>query len=494
MAYNIQYNGNWGLSKPLITFNDIPNILKVESDAVTSPTIIRLFISSVDLTTNTTADGQWYIKIFGDTVTNVLQVGDAVNKSFYACNDAPSTIASLVRALRNCGNVIANFTVEQTVSNGTPCVLLTSRGGGNFIVDGWFETNMDEDYYNVVIDSEGYAPDNGVYIDVDVYSDENYITTLEKSYYGDGCSFDMSPVLATLVEEGRTVPYNLNISAYNPKSSTPYSPIGKVNTNYIVQGYMVNQGQKYLEFDRTQVAANYTRGKEREFTNNTILYTYFPKIDLSFYPYNQSRGELQIIYRDSAENVIYQETASWHNYSSNGNKMVDESYILSGANSGASFNSAYYIDLDFYSFKLRYNVVKPLKAAENAMRIYWRNSYGGLSFFDFTGQKSESRNLETKTYQRNIYDYYTGDNYHNELNVVYDNKVDYEVTLKSHLLEKDSIYIFNDLLQSASVWTEVNGETYAIIVKSVSVEETSQDNVYEATIKFEYSQEPSEIQ
>ena len=65
--------------------------------------------------------------------------------------------------------------------------------------------------------------------------------------------------------------------------------------------------------------------------------------------------------------------------------------------------------------------------------------------------------------------------------------------MKSHLFEEDGKYVFNDLIQSPEVWTVINGQEYAIILDSVSVEETDRNNIYEATVKYHYSQEPSII-
>ena len=106
------------------------------------------------------------------------------------------------------------------------------------------------------------------------------------------------------------------------------------------------------------------------------------------------------------------------------------------------------------------------------------------------------------TYQKNIFGYYdsTRKDYrngsavnvpYNELNKAYDNKVEYSVTLKSHLFEEDGKYQFNDLIQSSEVWTEINGEFYEILLDSVSVEEQSQNNIYEATVRYRYGQLPS---
>ena len=130
-----------------------------------------------------------------------------------------------------------------------------------------------------------------------------------------------------------------------------------------------------------------------------------------------------------------------------------------------------------------------MKAAETYQRVFFRNSYGGVSFFDFTSTKSETRDVETTTYNKNVYDYYTQSVIEKE--IPYDNSVKYSVTIKSHLIEKNGIYIFNDLLQSPEIWTEINGKTYRIILDNVSVDEQNSNDVYVATIKYKYSANPS---
>ena len=132
-----------------------------------------------------------------------------------------------------------------------------------------------------------------------------------------------------------------------------------------------------------------------------------------------------------------------------------------------------------------------MKMTEYYQRVVWRNSYGGLSFFDFTGQRNESRSLDTKTYQKNIYDYYTSEV--TEMDKIYDNDVEYTVTLKSHVIDSDGRYLFNDLMQSPYVWTVINAVKYAIIIDSVSIDETDRNDIYEVTVKYKYSMKPSII-
>ena len=85
-----------------------------------------------------------------------------------------------------------------------------------------------------------------------------------------------------------------------------------------------------------------------------------------------------------------------------------------------------------------------------------------------------------------MFDYYT-ENKH-ELNVVYDKSLTYTVTVKSHYIPLDALYIFNDLAQAKDVWTIINGQQYKIIISDVSVSETANNDVFEVQVKYTYSQ------
>lgn len=476
---NITYN-NLGSPTNLITFTDIPNILKVEdSSGGTYATFTFMVVQSFK--TQTTSDGQWWITFLGETITNVLDPKGAINKNFLVADTAIATAASITRALRNCPGIIANFNVEQDGSS----VILTAKAVGQVWtnIEGYINTNVPNTYITMTgTDGSADSDLNGSQISVDVYTDGNYITTLTKNWYGGEAAFNMSPVLTTISEYGMVVPYSFSISSLKGGN---YALLGNVTGNYSSIGYMVNQGYKYLTMDGIVVAQNYSRGENRGVDNNSILYLYQPKIDVSIYTGNVGGFTYRIDYLDSAFNTItsYTSTRQCFSYS-----LLDLMFQLNHAGY-AFFQQAFYIDLTLGTTKIRYNVIKPLKATEYSQRILWRNSYGGISFFDFTGQRSETRDLELMTYQKNIFDYYTDPM--NSLEKPYDNEVKYTVTLKSHLFEHDGKYIFNDLIQSAQVWTEVNGENYEIIIDSVSVDETDRNDIYEATVKYRYSQEPS---
>lgn len=476
MNYTITYDGIAG-GNSLITFTDIPNILKIENGDSGSYATFTLRLSG-DTSSAVSGDGSLYITFLGETITNVVDYNNAVNKNFYASSSPVSTAASIARALRNCSTVIANFTVEHDDNK----VILKARAVGKmFTGTGWYSSNIPSGNMSYVA-SDGNANDLvGSLVNVDVFTNGNYVTSLGKNFYGYECAFDMSPLLTTLSTVGRAVPYNFKIS-YTKNGS--YNYLGSLSTNYIVPGYMCNQGAKFLPANSFSIAQNYSRGDVRGVDNNTILYLYDSRIMLSFYNGNTNSLTIRIKYLNSAYEVNASSTTSWSN-TDNSRKLWDIGLPLSQQ----ELNDAFYVDVEIGGVTVRYNVIKPIKATEYNQRIYWRNSYGGISFFDFTGAKSETRDVEVSTYQKNIFDYYTDTK--NELDKIYDNDVNYVVTLKSHLFEHDGKYVFNDLMQSADVWTERNGETYAIIIDSVSVEEQDRNDIYEATVKYHYSQKPS---
>lgn len=476
----ITYDNIQGASN-LITFTDIPNILKIEdSDGGSYATLTLNF--SGNLKSVTSGDSQWYITFLGETVSNVIDYNNAVNKGFYVSSSPASTAAYVAKAFRNCSNIAANFTVEHDGSQ----VELRARAVGSIWTGNanWFDTNITSTYMSsTASDGSANTDLNGARIMADVISNGNYVTTLEKIFYNGECAFNMSPLLTTLARHGETEPYQIKLSYLKDGE---YNTISVIGDNYISVGYMVNQGNKFLDGGSFTVAQNYSRGKIKVTDNNSTLYVYGASIPISFYNGNTGGMTITTTYRNSALGEIATSTTTWRN-SDASRKLWDITIPLSQVN----LNRAFYVDIALGSTTIRYNVIKPLKATEYYQRIYWRNSYGGISFFDFTGQKSETRDVEISTYQKNIFNYYTSEK--NELEKVYDNDVKYSVTLKSHLFEHDGKYIFNDLLQSSDVWTERNGEKYAVIIDSVSVEEQDRNDIYDATVKYHYSQEPSII-
>lgn len=476
---NITYNDPLENRSNIITFSDIPNILKVtEEDYGTNARITLTF--SGNLRSVTEEDNQWYITYMNETVTNAMKPENAKNKHFYVASDNASTAAYVAMALRNCSGIAANNTIQHTGNQ----VIIQTKSIGEKWGDGisnYFETNIQQSYIALnYVDGTSSSDLNGAEIIVDISSNGDYVTTLQKYWWNGEAAFNMTPFLSTMVTPLKVYPYTMQVSSI--KDGT-YTYLGSVGENYATVGYMCNQGQKWLDNSGLQLAQNVSRGNSNAgFVNSSVLYTYNMSIPISFYNGNTGGMDITIEYLNSAYEVIGSGSTEWNNTDSS-KKLWHLDLTLDYR----WFYQSYYFDVTLGNITIRYKSIRPYTMTEECTRLQWVNSYGGVSFFDMTGKRTENRSVETSTYQKGIFDYYEADK--EELDKIYNNNVKYDVTLKSHLIEKDGTYIFNDLLQSPDVWTVVNGVRYGIIIDSVSVDELDNNNdVFEATVRYHYSQ------
>lgn len=472
---NITYNN---LSSPsnILTFTEVPNILKI-SENITGTKCTIQFMMGDNLRQTVSADSQYYITLFGETVSNVMSATEARNKRFYISDDAKSTAMSIASALRNCGGLNADFDI---FGNGGTVEIIAKTIGKKITTANYLQRNIPAQYMNVSIqDGNSYSILFNSKIDIDVYDSasvnvSNYITTLEKNWYGDECAFDMSPVLATFSEYGQTKPYSFVINVF--REDGEWQNQGTVSGNTTI-GYHANQSDKYKYAQGVQMLLNKNRG-----TNGTmILYTYNNVIPYSVLCGSDTGGwNVTVSVKDSAFNEVYSYTSTGRRTTSN--MIVDTNATIPQT----AMTSGYYVDITIGTQTTRFNIIKPLKATEYYQRIQWRNEYGGISFFDFTGSRSESDSVDIETYEKNIFDYY--DNEYFERKMIYSNDYNKTISLKSHLMEEDGKWIFNSLMRSKKVWTTVNGKTYYIIPKSIAVEEDQQyNNIYTAKLTFEFS-------
>lgn len=474
---NITYNGVESPSN-ILTFTEVPNILKISENVTGTKCAIQFFMGT-GLRQTVSADSQYYITLFGETVTNVMSPSNANNKRFYISDDAESTAMSIARALRNCGGLNADFEIFGRESDGSVQIIARTIGK-KITTANYLQRNIPGNYMGVSVqDGNSYSILFNSKIQVDVYNSStvdvnNFVTTLEKNWYGNECAFDVSPVLSTFSEYGQTKPYTFVLNVF--REDGEWQNQGTITGNTTI-GYHANQSDKYKYAQGIQMLINKGRGADGVMK----LYTYSNYIPYSVLCGSDTGGwNIGVSVKDSAFNEIYSNTATGHRTSSN--------YIIDGGVTipQTAFTSGYYVDLTLGTDTTRFNIIKPLKATEYYQRILWRNEYGGISFFDFTGSRSESDSVDIETYEKNVFDYY--DTEYFERKMIYSNDYKKTVSLKSHLMEEDGKWIFNSLMRSKKVWTTVNGKTYYIIPKSIDVEEDQQyNNIYTAKLQYEYS-------
>lgn len=472
---NITYNN---LSSPsnILTFTEIPNILKI-SENVTGNKCTIQFSMNNGLRQTVSADSQYYITLFGETVTNVMSPENAKNKRFYISDDRVSTAMSIARAFRNCGSLNADFDIFGV--NGV-VEIIAKTIGSKITTANYLQRNIPSQYMSVSVqDGDAFSVLFNSKIDVDVYDSasantSNYVTTLEKNWYGDECAFDVSPVLSTLSEYGQTKPYTFVINIF--REDGEWQNQGAISGNTTV-GYHANQSDKYKYAQGVQMLLNKNRGSSDTMTlytyNNVIPYSVLCGLDTGGW-------SVTVSVKDSAFNELYTNTTTSHRTTSN--MIIDTNVVIPQT----AITNGYYVDLTVGTETTRFNIIKPLKTTEYYQRILWRNEYGGISFFDFTGARSESDSVDIETYEKNIFDYHNNDEF--ERKRIYLNDYKKTVTLTSHLMEEDGKWIFNSLMRSKKVWTTVNGKTYYIIPKSIDVaEDQTYNNIYTAKLQYEYS-------
>ena len=472
---NITYNN---LSSPsnILTFTEVPNILKI-SENVTGTKCTIQFMMGNGLRQTVTGDSQYYITLFGETISNVMAPESANNKRFYISDDAESTAMSIARAFRNCGGLNADFDI---FGNGGTVEIIAKTIGKKITTANYLQRNIPGDKMSVSVqDGSSTSILFNSKIQVDVYNSNeasvnNFITTLEKNWYGDECAFDMSPVLSTFSEYGQTQPYTFVLNVY--RENGEWQNQGTVSGNTTI-GYHANQSDKYKYAQGAQMLLNKNRG-----TNGTmILYTYNNVIPYSVLCGIDTGGwNVKVSVKDSAFNEVYSYASTSRRTTPN--MIIDTSATIPQT----AMTSGYYVDITIGTQTTRFNIIKPLKATEYYQRIQWRNEYGGISFFDFTGSRSESDSVDIETYEKNIFDYH--DNNEFERKMIYKNDYKKTVSLTSHLLEEDGKWIFNSLMRSKKVWTTINGKIYYIIPKSIDVQEDqTYNNIYTAKLTYEYS-------
>lgn len=467
---DITYNG-LSTDNTLLTFCDVPNILKLKQ-AIGGSKCIYNFIVSTSFVPSVSTDGQYYITLLDETITNVMNPKDAINKKFYIAPDGTSTAASIAQAMRSCPSIVAQFNVTQEDNE----VELQAKTYGPKYVDSNVFTNISSSYITRE-GTEGSVTPADVYMSkvlVDVGCEGKYVTTLEKTFYGNECAFDMSPVMTTFAEVGKTKDYEYIINTIGQNGIAAFRGHFSGVTTY---GYHANQSDKFKYANQDALLLNTNRDQLRFVYGNTIDYSLYV-----------ADGDMSVSYviKNAAKTQIYSDTVSIS--PSSDDHIADVAFTIPQN----VYTLASWVEITAAGKTVKFKVIKPLKATEYYQRVYWRNEYGGIEFFDFTGSKSESDSVEIETYEKNIFDIYENPEY--EIKKIYANDYNKQVKLESHLIEAEGRYFANSLMRSKKVWTIINKgkqseKLHYIIPKNIDVQEDGTYNdIYTVKLTYEYSQ------
>lgn len=458
----IDYNAQSypALIQNLICFTDVPNVLRFRSQNTTgTPTTILIQLDD-SWHTNVEEEGQFFITIEGDSITNCLNAEDSTNKNFFIADNSQDTAFFICNALRNCPNIYAHFFVEY-LSNGN--IRLTARENGYQNVSA--ETNA-TDYVDFTT-TQGTTTDelNGAKIYIDLYNGTKYLNSIYKNASEGLCRFNVSPLVAPLAEYGKATPFTLK--AYMLKGDTS-TELTTINSN-IAYGYKIQNSENFIG----NVSGNI---QPAQVVDNMELYIYDKRLTFSIYSNltNTTSISLTVNYLDATKTAISTETQTV----TLTNNFTDVLVLLNET----LLRRAFFIKVDIPNYGyIQYNVIKPYRATDFCERISWRNEYGGISFFDFTDKQVDDRQFNSKTYNRSLLNYYQDEQKSEEK--VYSKEVNTTYTLVSHLLSEDGIKIFESMAKSKYCW--VNDRE--VILDEVNVEETDVKGVYQASVKYHNS-------
>lgn len=495
MATTIKLNGQSDIEN-VTCFSFVPTILELKSTAGGSPTTYQCYFtdfSGLDYTKTYT------FRVNGTALTSVRDIKDAKGYHFYWDNTSTGStrkmmIDTLVNAIRRIPEVMAGYSVymphDGNGGKSEGLIITAEKNGGSTPLT--IETDIPNITNATLVSGNATTDFKKGNIKIDVYKANSptkqgtapltatYKTTLSKHTNNDASvKFDLGGILSSLTEDGEVSQFAMDI--YNVDDVNGMTPITRINSLYNVNGYLINQGREYISpLTQPLVAMNAYRGANRNFLNNTILYIYDDSIPLSLYT-SQSTSKViaSVRYIDSAGASLYIDTLDF-------NTPKPLTHIRVQLNQTYKVQ-AKYIDVDLGSSigTLRFNVIKPMKQNAENQRIEWYNSYGGISFFDFTADRTEERKVKNVSYQDSILNYY--DNDINERDYIYDKQNEITVKLTSHNIHKDAQWHLFDLQQSRNAWTWVNGQKYRILVDDLTINTTSVEDIYTATIEYKYS-------
>lgn len=461
---NITYN-NLTSSDGLVTFSHVPNIIKIEEasyDGVKAQLVLTLSTSSISGQTGMT------ITIGSEVITSVDTLQAAVNRNFYISSDNSATAYSIMKALRNCPVLAAGYDIWMADYDAASVTVRAKEYGSTYNME--YTSNFTAAQLNVVkTDGSLYNTSGLSSYSIDVYKGSDYIATLTKNVINDIQHFDVSPILASITEYGKLTPYTLKV--HGVTSENHAVNLGTFNGN-ACYGYKIRGGKNYLDIG----IANDIAAMEME------RYVYEPILDFSVINFSDVRWTAVIKYLDSTGSMI----GSAHNVNLDIDEGFNDVEIWLRV---PQFNQSDSIEVTTPAGTQTYKVIKPLDAASYHQRVWWRNEYGGISFFDFTGQRTERLTDTEVDYQPSYYDYY--DQTIKRMDLTFTKNVETAITLTSHLIDKDGLNLFRSMNSSHYVWTYVDGAKRCILLTDMSISEASDvEDVFTASITYKYSMKP----
>lgn len=477
----------------VLTFSNFPQLVTVEGDASGTRTK-----ASVDITFNgssTLSKEQYYIIINGVEVFGINDMEKVENNTFYFApyENTTTNMAmcyTLAKALNNTSlaNMYDIYTDRQVKSGNTydtTTIHIVAKDYGTKYNIVQIDTDLPQYAFKYTVtessdnDSlEGSKVICQVYIETDEakQSDNEYAVLpfaaeLEKTYIKDKVTFDISPILSNYTKISKVIEYNVVLTYLKDNTLTL---IGEIHNIYNINGYYMENGDEYISND-SMVLQNLMNGEIRPYTNSTKLY-YYDRLLIPIY--NKERINRNITYDYCAsDGTVLKSVTRTYGFAS----KVDVVDYMTDYDA-----NEYYINVTIQGLgKLRFDNIRPLKYGEltNYTDIYFVNSMGGTSSVPFTSSIEEEFDVKSTTYNENLINHYNDYRFNTER--VYTNEIETTLTLKTHIMDKNGIYAYRDMMRSNCITKIVKGKTFQLIVDDYE-EEQVQKGLYQITVSFKY--------
>lgn len=436
----------------IYVFSDQPNVLRFENDNYPTSNPSRLFIDCPDYL-DAGLVGE-IIEVNGEQITSVAVQSDAGVRQFAISQVGLTTANSICTALRSISSLLSNYDIYfSKVSNGGR-VTLVARQTVGFQLTG----SCTYQYIEITtIDSEDTGVARKASVNIDASG--KYLTTLEKVVCSPITNFDVSPVISSVVDYGQVAQVVLTpwTSDENLTVTT-----GRTYNISVIKGYHTDGQPLYL-----------TGSTALQNVQGTLYIAANGRLEFSYLNTTSSEVSCTVTTLDSAFNEIDSD-----NFDFSGEGIVDCSFDISGILT----DDAFYVDVDVDGTLLRYNIIRPSRLSEGVTRVHFRNSMGGISFFDFSGKESKKNAISHELYrnEQSSYSYYDDGLRMDRLTRMEENIP--KTTLRSHIVKGDSLFIFDSLARSGRVWIDDN----LVIVTDIRFNEQN-NNTFIVEVDYELS-------
>ena len=447
-------------------FDGIPNIVEFSSLGY-SPSGAQLAIA---LTEVTPAEG-YTLTINGESVTSVVSQSAAGPRQFGTTCTAEGLANNICRALSAIPSIASSYRLS---FNSRGYVIINALGSGTSTAITYSSDIPDVEFEYTPPSASSYPS----YAELTVSRNNPAVSaSLSKTVVSDSVRFNISDVISSMTEYGEAVPVSVAASVVDEEGDVTRM---MTFSEYAVSGWHDKAHPDYI-VGAPFLAQNVKGAPDRDVYNSVVLYALQGSdVHVSWCPGASGSESVGWSVYDSAFNRLSYGTAS-KTFEVN---EIGE-FVIPGSVTDEEY--AWYLSVTMPDDSvIRYNLIRSGMSSES-LRLWWRNSMGGKSFFDFTGEMSEKTDISSEYMydEGSSYGYYSDEYRHDA--VLYSQQAVKTYTVQSHIIEEAGCPVLDDLASSRLVWTESEGRKKMVLVTAVEKVKVASNGTWRIKVSFRYS-------